>query len=132
MNRIDEIRRLSMKWNDAWNSGQAEQLEAFFLPGSTYYDPTFPDGPAPGREGVRACALKTWADWPRVNFEAVSIIVEGEHAALEWRTTAQHRSGVAIRLEGVDLLEWEGQGLRWARTYFDVSLRRAALGEAAR
>jgi hypothetical protein len=128
MNRSEELRRLTLSWNDAWNSGEAGKLQAFFLPGSTYYDPTLSAEPTAGAEGIRLCAQKTWEDWPGAHFEAVSIIVEPPRVALEWRSTATHRSGAVLRLEGVDLLEWEGSGLRSARTYFDVSIRKAALG----
>jgi predicted ester cyclase len=121
----NELRRLTKNWNDAWNSGDPSALEAFFLPGATYYDPTFLNGPEAGRPGIRRAALKTWEDWPGARFEVVSMVVDSPHVALEWRSTATHRSGASLRLEGIDLLEWEAEKLKNARTYFDVSIRKA-------
>jgi len=127
MSRSDELRELTHKWNQAWNSKDADELAGFFGDGSTYYEPSMP-APTPGPAGVRDCAQKTWAEWPEASFEEISITVEEPRVALEWRSSAIHRSGVAVQLEGVDVLEWRGDVLASARVYYDEHKRKLALG----
>ena len=128
MSRNDELRALITAWNDAWNSKDASTLTAFFAEGGTYYEPDFPE-PADGASGIAAAAEKTWADWPDATFEEVSVTVEDPRVVLEWRSTATHRSGKTLNLEGVDVLEWQGDKLASARVYYDVHVRKTSLGE---
>ncbi len=127
MSREDDLRRLVQQWNDAWNSRDAGQLARFFCDDATYYEPGLASGPIAGADGVRAAAEKTWADWPGATFEAVSVTVDGDRAVLEWRSSATHRSGKTVTLEGVDVLEWEGDRLRTARIYYDEHSRRTQI-----
>jgi hypothetical protein len=59
----------------------------------------------------------------------VSMTVQEPRVALEWRSSATHRSGKLVELQGVDLLEWRGELLVAARVYYDEHSRRRALGE---
>lgn len=123
MNRHDEIRALTLSWQEAWNSRDPERLAALFDDDGTYYDPELPSGPVPGQAGIRQNAEATFRDWPAALFEVVSLIVQEPLAALEWRSTATHRSGQVLTLEGVDLLEWRGHRLAAVRSYYDVHQR---------
>lgn len=125
---MSDVRELTNAWNDAWNSRDASQLAAFFGDGATYYEPGLDSGPVDGATGIREAAEKTWADWPEATFEAVSLTVEGSRAVLEWRGSATHRSGVSVQLEGVDVLEWNGDKLAAARVYYDEHSRRQKIG----
>ena len=127
MDRNDELERLTRAWNDAWNSRESESLAAFFTPTATYYEPGLDGGPVSAREGIVQSAQKTWEDWPEATFEQVSITIGGDRVVLEWRSTAVHRSGQTINLEGVDILEWEGDKLSAARVYYDEHSRRSQL-----
>ncbi len=128
MDRTEQLRELASRWNDAWNSRDAEQLAAFFMPEGTYYEPDL-DGKVRGADGIQSVASRTWADWPEVTFEAVSITVEDPRVAVEWRSSARHKSGVELQLEGVDVLTWEGDKIASAQVYYDVHQRRLALGD---
>ena len=73
-----------------------------------------------GRDGVAASAARTWSDWPRATFEPVSITVEPPRVVIEWRTRAVHRSRLTHILEGVDILEIDGEDrVRSCRIYVD-------------
>lgn len=128
MGRIEELQGLTSKWNDAWNSRDASQLAAFFTPDGTYYEPDL-DAAVNGISGIGAVAERTWKDWPEATFEEVSVTISDPRVVLEWRSTATHRSGKVLNLEGVDILEWDGDKLTAARVYYDVHRRRTALGE---
>lgn len=123
----DKLRELATAWNDAWNGGDASRLAGFFAEGASYYEPGLRSGPVPAAEGIVASAEKTWADWPGASFEAVSILVDGDKIAVEWRSSATHKSGTALTLEGVDILEVDGDKITSCRVYFDVHARKAAL-----
>lgn len=127
MSRNDELRALTTAWNDAWNSKDASTLAAFFADGATYYEPDLAE-PQDGASGIGAVAEKTWAEWPTASFEEVSMTVEDPRVVLEWRSTATHKSGKTLNLEGVDVLEWSGDKLSSARVYYDVHARVTALG----
>ena len=128
MGRSDDLRKLSTAWNDAWNSRQVEQLASFFAETGTYYEPDLP-APVPGRAGIGDIAAKTWSDWPDVTFDIVSVVIEESRVALEWHSSAKHKSGAEVQLEGVDMLTWDGDKLSEARVYYDVHSRKSALGE---
>jgi uncharacterized protein (TIGR02246 family) len=120
--RSEELRRLAQAWNEAWNSRDPDQLARFFAPGSTFYEPNLP-APVGGAEGVAASATRTWSEWPGAVFETVSITVDGPRVAVEWRTSATHRSGLQHLLEGVDILEFDGDRIVACRTYYDTHTR---------
>jgi len=117
--RTDQLRRLGLAWNEAWNSRDVSRLTRFFAPRSTFYEPSLA-GPMPGAEGVTASAEKTWADWPRAVFAAITITVEEPRVVIEWRTSAAHRTGLQHLLEGVDILELEGDLVASCRVYYDT------------
>jgi ketosteroid isomerase-like protein len=131
VSRVEELRRLALAWNDAWNGGDVARLTAFFAPDSTFYEPNL-SAPMPGVEGVKASAEKTWADWPGAVFDAVTITIEESRVVVEWRTSAVHRSGLEHLLEGVDVLEVEGDRVTACRIYYDTRVQRAPGGGAAR
>ena len=127
MSRVDQLRKLANKWNEAWNSHDPAQLAEFFAEGATYYEPHL-DGPVDGKAGIGEIARSTWADWPEASFEAVSITIEDPRVVVEWKSSAKHKSGVVLQLEGVDVLAWEGDNIKSAHVYYDVHKRKIALG----
>ena len=128
MSQNDDIRALTEAWNNAWNSRNANELAAFFAADSTYYEPDLPSGPVSGPQGVAEAATKTWAEWPNAEFSVVSMTVEGARVVLEWRSTATHRTGKSVNLEGVDILQWSGAKIASARVYYDEHSRQVQLG----
>ena len=122
MSRAEELRRLGLAWNQAWNSRDPEQLVRFFAHESTFYEPSLP-APTSGREGVAASATRTWSEWPGAVFEAVSVTVEDPRVVVEWRTSATHRTGLQHLLEGIDVLELDGDRVVACRTYYDTHTR---------
>jgi ketosteroid isomerase-like protein len=122
----DKLREIAKKWNDAWNGGDAGALVAFFADGGTYYEPSMA-GPVAAAEGIKSSAETTWRDWPGATFEAVTVIVGGDKVAVEWRSSATHRIGTDVNLEGVDILEFDGDKIKSCRVYYDIHTRRQAL-----
>lgn len=123
MARADELRRLGLAWNEAWNSRDASRLAAFFAADSTFHEPQL-TSPMTGAEGIRASATRTWSEWPGAVFEALSVTVEEPRVVVEWRTSATHRSGLQHLLEGVDILEFDGDRIVACRTYYDTRTRK--------
>ncbi len=123
MARADELRRLGLAWNEAWNSRDPSRLAAFFAAHGSFQEPqlTVPTG---GAEGVRASATRTWSEWPGAVFEAVSVTVDEPRVVVEWRTSATHRTGLQHVLEGVDILEFEDDLIVSCRTYYDTRTRK--------
>src|SRR6266545_4090655 len=119
MSRTEELRRLGMAWNEAWNSRDPAQLVRFFAPGSSFYEPSL-SAPMSGPEGIAASAARTWSEWPRAVFEPMSVTVEDPRVVVEWRTRAVHRNGLEHLLEGVDILEFEAHLVMACRTYYDT------------
>ncbi len=128
MSRREEITKLTETWNAAWNSKDPEQLAAMFHDDGTYYDPDLPGGAVPGKAGIKDNAAAVWSDWPAVAFEIVTQTIEDDRVVVEWRSNAQHRTGVELQLEGVDILQWSGDKLSSVRCYYDVHRRKKALG----
>ena len=129
MSQSDDIRALTNAWNNAWNSRNADELASFFASDSTYYEPELSGGPVSGPTGVKEAATKTWAEWPNAEFSVVSMTVEGERVVLEWRSSATHRTGKSVNLEGVDILQWNGTKIESARVYYDEHSRKVQLGD---
>jgi steroid delta-isomerase-like uncharacterized protein len=128
MSRHDDLKRLVTAWNDAWNSRDAGKLADFFTEDATYYEPALP-APMAGRSGVQKAAEKTWSEWPDAVFAPVSLTVEDPRVVIEWRSSARHRSGKVVELQGVDILEWKGDKLTSARIYYDEHGRNLELGK---
>ena len=130
MTRYDEIQALTDAWNNAWNSRNPDELASFFAADSTYYEPDLSSGPVSGPSGVAEAAKKTWADWPNAQFTIVSMTIEDSRVVLEWRSTATHRTGKSVNLEGVDILDWQDSKIASARVYYDEHSRKRQLGDA--
>lgn len=130
MTRVDELRELAAAWNAAWNGRDPEALAAFFTEDGTYYEPGLESGPVLAADGVKQAATKTWESWPGATFQTVSLTIEGSRVALEWRSSATHKSGAELTLEGVDILDWDGDKVTSARVYYDEHSRKLALGQA--
>lgn len=103
---LDEERRL-------------EPLLALFAPDATAGNPFF-DPPLHGIEGIR----RFWSSY-RTTFERVHStferrMVDGDQAALEWRTEGEiaptHRP---VRYRGVTLLQFAGEQVIRLRAYYD-------------
>ncbi len=122
MSRHEELRRLALAWNEAWNSRDPARLAGFFAPGSSFCEPNLPAA-VDGAEGVTASATRTWSEWPHTVFEPISITVDEQRVVIEWRTTLSHKTGLAHVLEGVDILEFEGNLVASCRSYYDTRTR---------
>lgn len=128
MGRQEDLQSLASAWNAAWNSRDTAQLAAFFTADGTYYEPDFTGGAVNGAAGIGDVATKTWEQWPTASFEEVSVTIADPRVVLEWRSSATHKSGKVVNLEGVDILEWSGDKIASARVYYDVHSRNVALG----
>ena len=130
MDRDEELRLLTVEWNNAWNSRDTNKLAEFFSDSGTYYEPALGSDPVPGRDGISRAAEKTWEDWPKAKFEAQTILVDPPRVVLEWSSTAEHKSGTQVKLQGIDLLEWDGNKVAACRCYYDVHQRNVVLGKS--
>jgi len=96
-----------------------EPLLALFARDATAGNPFF-DPPLHGREGIRRFWIGYRATFDRVRSTFERRIVEGDQAALEWRTEgeiAATRRPVTYR--GVTLLQFAGEQVIRLRAYYD-------------
>jgi hypothetical protein len=56
--------------------------------------------------------------FPELVFDVKSIIIQGEQAAVHWTNRGTSRKGEPYANEGVTLLEWEEDGIRFMSDFF--------------
>lgn len=76
--------------------------------------------PARGPEAARAFWTSYRASLGAARSQLRSIVVEGDRAALEWRTESPAGQGVSY--DGVTMLEFEGSDLRRSWAYFNPAV----------
>jgi steroid delta-isomerase-like uncharacterized protein len=138
--RAGEIRDLAMRWEQAWNSHNLDELETMVTEDITWEDPAMFGETVNGRAEFRAFTEMLFRAVPDVRFEGIGVPylpVEGDGVALRWRMTgtftgdlafwgkrfvtnplAYAPTGRRIDIEGVDLYEFrDGLISRWTIVY---------------
>ena len=69
---------------------------------------------------LRAFLLKQWQEWPQLTFSIKAVVGQDQRVALEWRSQGTHATGRSLSVEGVTVLQWVGDHLATARTYYDA------------
>ncbi len=117
----------------SWEARDLDGLVECLSEDVEWYDPAMPDPPARGRAAVRAFAEAVIRAFPDFRYEILPPIchaADGSRCAVKWRVTASHLglleppgyapTGRRAELEGVDLLELEGERVRRILTAFDA------------
>lgn len=126
---------LADRWLAAWSSPDAEALVALFAPGGTFAEAVL-HGEVPASDLPRVvAALRT--PFPDARFERRTLVGDAQRLCIEWTFHAEHRgpfrpgiepTGRTVTLQGVDVLELDGDRIRTARRHFDQTSLAEALG----
>ena len=124
----DVVRRLLASWDardvDAFADCLTDDVE--------WYDPAMADPPARGRAAVRAFADAVIRAFPDFTYEVlppICVAADGTRCAVRWCISGSHvrpleplgyaPTGRRVEIEGVDVLDLEGQLVRRILTAFD-------------
>jgi len=127
--RAEEVvRRLLACWD-------ARDLEGFancLADDVEWYDPAMPDPPARGRAAVKAFAEAVIRAFPDFTYEVlppICVAADGTRCAVKWRISGSHvrsleplgyaPTGRRVEIEGVDVLDLEGEQVKRILTAFD-------------
>jgi hypothetical protein len=122
------VQRLLVSWGrrdlDGFVECLAEDVE--------WYDPAMPDPPARGRGAVKEFAGAVLSAFPDFTYEVLPPMCfaeEGTRCAIKWRSSGTHvrrleplgyaPTGRRVEIEGVDLLDFEGELVKRILTAFD-------------
>lgn len=138
--RASELRDFAVRWLNAWNSHNLDELEAMVNEDIAWEDPAMFGETVHGRAEFRAFTETFFRAFPDVRFEGVGapyLALEGTALALRWRMTATFTGDLALwgkrfgptppafaptgrrlDIEGVDLYEFrDGLVSRWTIVY---------------
>lgn len=110
----------------AWNARDPDAIAATLVPNGSYSDPSVPDGVPP--EGLAGYAGGLFAAFPDLAFEIDEpVAVAGDRVMARWIMTGTNSgsfmglppTGRTVRVEGVDVIEIEGDRVRSVAGYFD-------------
>ncbi len=110
----------------AWNARDPEAITASFAADGTYADPSVPGGLAPAETAGYAAGL--FAAFPDLAFAIDEpVAVAGERVTARWVMSGVNSgpflglppTGRPVRLEGVDVIETDGERVRRVDGYFD-------------
>ena len=123
------VQRLVASWN-------ARDLESFvdcLADDVEWYDPAMPDPPVRGRAAVRGFAeavLHAFPDFTYAILPPICVAADGTRCAVKWRISGSHvrsleplgyaPTGRRVEIEGVDVLDLEGEHVTRILTAFDL------------
>ena len=114
------IQAVADAYTDAWNSGSAEAVAAFYAPDGVIVINR--GEPWKGRAGVAAMAAGFFADVPDLTLACDGIRVADNHVTYLWTFTGHHAaSGNPLRVSGWE--EWDLDSdlkVRSSRGWFDA------------
>ncbi|MCC6272476.1 MAG: nuclear transport factor 2 family protein [Deltaproteobacteria bacterium] len=120
---LEELHRLCDAWLETWTGNRPERLLAHYAEDAFYRDPARPEG-LRGREALAAYFEKLLAKNPEWRWRRQALFPTESGFILKW--VAQLPVGdTALRLEGMDLVELEGEKIRRNEVYFDPTPLRA-------
>ena len=118
---------------ESWNSRDLDGFAACLTDDVEWYDPAMPDPPARGRDAVRAFAEAVIYAFPDFTYEVLPpmcVAADGTRCAVKWRISASHAraleppgyapTGRRVEIEGVDVLDLEGDRVKRILTAFDL------------
>lgn len=127
-------REIAQQYFDAWNARDADAIMQTFVENGTYSDPGVQ---LLSGQGIGDYAQSLWAAFPDLSFTINSLIesTEGSIAA-EWVMTGTNTgsmnglppTGKPISLAGIDFIEFEPDGIKALRGYFDTKVIPEQLG----
>ena len=127
------VERLVQRLVAAWEARDLDAFVGCLSDDIEWYDPAMPAPPACGRAAVRAFADAVIRAFPDFRYEVlppICVAEDGSRCAVLWRISGSHLAsleppgyaptGRRAELEGVDLLELEGERVKRILTAFDT------------
>lgn len=114
---LEELHRLCDAWLEAWTGNKPERLLAHYADDAFYRDPARPEG-LRGREDLAAYFEKLLAKNPEWRWRRQALFPTEKGFVLKWEARLP-RGDTVLRLEGMDLVELEGNKIRRNEVYFD-------------
>lgn len=90
--QIDRRSRIIAAWGDAWDRGDLSGFEALLSPGYRRITATNPTGES--REEFLAVVRTTREAFPDLTTEVEEVVLEGDSAAIRWRSGGTHQRGL--------------------------------------
>lgn len=106
-------------WLDAWTGNRPEHLLSYYSNEAYYRDPARPDG-LRGREALANYLQKLLAKNPEWRWLRQELIPTEKGFVLKWEARIPHQ-GSQLRLEGLDIVELQGERIVRNEVYFDPS-----------
>jgi hypothetical protein len=102
----EAAQRWRRTWARGWHAHEADPILELYAEGAYLRSHPFRDPQAPADYIVPTLAAETWADC-----EFMEPVVDGDHAAVEWRADVRLKDGSTEKLAGVSLLRFDAEGL---------------------
>lgn len=106
-------------WLDSWSGNRPEHLLSYYSEEAYYRDPARPDG-LRGKEDLSNYFQKLLARNPEWRWRRQELIPTEKGFVLKWEAQIPHR-GTLLRLEGLDIVELDGEKIRRNEVFFDPS-----------
>jgi ketosteroid isomerase-like protein len=74
--------------------------------------------PLAGKDRIVRFFKILFRQFPELAFDVKRVILQGQHAAVHWTNRGVGRDKVPYENEGVTLLEWEGEKIRFMSDFF--------------
>lgn len=74
--------------------------------------------PLRGRARILRFFKILFRQYPRLQFEILETLIDGERASVHWRNDGESRDGLGYANEGVTLFRYEAGRLRWISDFF--------------
>lgn len=123
-----KLLELTRRYFDAWSNCDTDAIAASFAENGTYTHPALPE-PLVGGKAVAEWVKTVWTILPDFKLDLVSLdATENGIVVNEWvytgTDTGPHPDGTpptkrAAKCPGVSILQFEGDKIRWHRTYMD-------------
>jgi steroid delta-isomerase-like uncharacterized protein len=132
-------REFAEQYAEAWNSYDAETIEALVSPDVVWLDPALPE-PARGVEEVKDFMRRSWVAFPDLHFAAGPMWLNPHEESLTWawRMQGTHRgaieppgfaaTGKRIDVDGIDVWDFAGGRIERYRAYYDTATLARQIG----
>jgi limonene-1,2-epoxide hydrolase len=122
MSTSPDLDGLAVRFLAAWTSQDVERVVACYAPTLSYSDPNT-RGPIRTADELRRYLRKLFAAWTMTwSKREVHALAPVPGAAVLWRATFQRRQGgEVVDIDGMDLVELDGERIVRNEVYFDRS-----------
>ena len=104
------------KFFEAMNTRDLEVIDAVLLPEARFDFPK--TQPLIGKDRILKFFGILFRQYPKLSFEVQRIIVQGQLAAIHWNNNGQNRRKEPYENEGVTILEFEAEKIRYISDFF--------------